>query len=38
MNLINGMENSPIGFIVAIIISVLISVLSLLVFKRKRLI
>ena len=38
MNLINGMENSPVGFIVAIIISVLISVLSLLVFKRKRLI
>ena len=38
MNLINGMENSPIGFVVAIVISVLISVLSLLVFKHKRLI
>ena len=38
MNLINGMENSPIGFIVAIVISVLISVLSLLVFRHKRLI
>jgi magnesium transporter len=38
MNLINGMENSPVGFIVAIVISVLISVLSLLVFKHKRLI
>ena len=38
MNLINGMENSPVGFVVAIVISVLISVLSLLVFKHKRLI
>ena len=38
MNLINGMENSPIGFVVAIIISVLISVISLLVFRHKRLI
>ena len=38
MNLINGMENSPIGFVVAIVISVLISVLSLLVFRHKRLI
>jgi magnesium transporter len=38
MNLVNGMENSPVGFIVAIVISVLISVLSLLVFKHKRLI
>ena len=38
MNLINGMENSPIGFIVAIVISVLISVVSLLVFRHKRLI
>ena len=38
MNLINGMENSPIGFIIAIVISVLISVLSLLVFRHKRLI
>jgi len=38
MNLINGMENSPLGFIVAIIISVLISVVSLVVFRHKRLI
>ena len=38
MNLINGMENSPVGFIVAIIISILISVISLLVFRHKRLI
>ena len=38
MNLVNGMENSPVGFVVAIIISVLISVLSLLVFRHKRLI
>ena len=38
MNLINGMENSPVGFIVAIVISVLISVVSLLVFRHKRLI
>ena len=38
MNLINGMEDSPVGFVVAIIISVLISVLSLLVFRHKRLI
>jgi magnesium transporter len=38
MNLINGMEESPVGFIVAIIISVLISVISLVVFRHKRLI
>jgi magnesium transporter len=38
MNLINGMENNPVGFVIAIIISVLISVLSLLVFRHKRLI
>jgi magnesium transporter len=38
MNLINGMENSPLGFVVAIIISVLISVVSLVVFRHKRLI
>ena len=38
MNLINGMENSPLGFIVAIIISLLISVISLVVFRHKRLI
>ena len=38
MNLINGMENSPIGFAIAIILSVAISVVSLLVFRHKRLI
>ncbi len=38
MNLINGMENSPVGFIIAIILSVGISVISLLVFRHKRLI
>ncbi len=38
MNLINGMESNPAGFVVAIIISVLISVISLLVFRHKRLI
>ena len=38
MTLVSGMENSPIGFVVAIIISVLISVISLLVFRHKRLI
>ena len=38
MNLINGMENSPVGFIVAIILSVVISVVSLLIFRHKRLI
>jgi magnesium transporter len=38
MNLINGMEDSPVGFVIAIIISVIISVLSLLVFRHKRLI
>ncbi len=38
MNLINGMENNPVGFIIAIILSVVISVISLLVFRHKRLI
>ena len=38
MNLVNGMETSPFGFIVAIALSVVISVLSLLVFRHKRLI
>ena len=38
MNLINGMESNPAGFIIAIVISVLISVISLLVFRHKRLI
>ena len=38
MNLINGMESNPAGFVIAIIISVLISVMSLLIFRHKRLI
>jgi len=38
MNLINGMENSPIGFAIAIILSVAISIVSLFVFRHKRLI
>lgn len=38
MNLINGMENSPLGFAIAIILSVAISVVSLLIFRHKRLI
>ena len=38
MNLINGMESNPAGFIIAIILSVVISVISLLVFRYKRLI
>jgi len=38
MNLINGMENNPIGFLVAIILSMVISAVSLLIFRHKRLI
>ena len=38
MNLVNGMEQNPIGFIVAIIISILISVVSWFFFRHKRLI
>ena len=38
MNLVNGMETSPLGFIVAIVLSVLISVLSWMIFRHKRLI
>ena len=38
MNLVNGMEDSPVGFVVAIVISILISVLSLVIFRHKRLI
>jgi len=38
MNLINGMENNPVGFVIAIILSVVISVVCLFVFKHKRLI
>ncbi len=38
MNLINGMESSPAGFIVAIVISLAISIISWLFFRHKRLI
>ena len=38
MNLINGMETSPIGFAIAIILSLIISVESWAVFRHKRLI
>ena len=38
MNLINGMETSPIGFAIAIILSLIISVASWAVFRHKRLI
>src|SRR5574344_864911 len=38
MNLVNGMETSPWGFIIAIIISVMISALSWWIFRHKRLI
>ena len=38
MNLINGMENSPVGFGVAIVLSVVISVISWFIFRHKRLI
>ena len=38
MNLVNGMESSPLGFVVAIVISIFISVLSWVFFRHKRLI
>jgi len=38
MNLVNGMESSPIGFGIAIVLSVAISVFSWFVFRHKRLI
>ena len=38
MNLVNGMETSPAGFIIAIILSVVISVISWFIFRHKRLI
>ena len=38
MNLINGMENNPVGFIIAIVLSLAISVVSWLFFRHKRLI
>ena len=38
MNLVNGMESSPFGFIIALVISVLVSVLIWWIFRHKRLI
>ena len=38
MNLVNGMESNPIGFFIAIILSIVISVISWVIFKHKRLI
>ena len=38
MNLVNGMENSPVGFIIAILLSLIISVVSWFFFRHKRLI
>jgi len=38
MNLVNGMETSPMGFVIAIVISVAVSAICLLVFRHKRLI
>jgi magnesium transporter len=38
MNLTNGMESSPAGFVIAIVLSVVISVISWFIFRHKRLI
>ena len=38
MNLINGMEENPVGFIIAIVLSILISIVSWFFFRHKRLI
>ena len=38
MNLVNGMEANPIGFFIAIILSIVISVISWVILKHKRLI
>ena len=38
MNLVNGMESNPVGFIIAIVISILISVATWFLFRHKRLI
>jgi len=38
MNLVNGMESNPIGFIIAILLSLVISVASWFLFRHKRLI
>ena len=38
MNLVNGMESNPVGFIVAIILSIVISVSAWFIFKQKILI
>ena len=37
MNLLNGMENSPLGFIIAVVISVLVTVVCWIVLKKKHL-
>jgi len=38
MNLINGMESNPIGFVIAIVLSIMISVATWFLFRKKRLI
>ena len=38
MNLVNGMESKPWGFVIAIIVSVLISAIAWAIFRRKRLV
>ena len=38
MNLVNGMEENPVGFIIAIIISIMISIASWFFFRHKRLV
>jgi magnesium transporter len=38
MNLVNGMESSPVGFIIAIVLSLAISIASWFFFRHKRLI
>jgi magnesium transporter len=38
MNLVNGMENSRYGFVVALVISIIVSALCLWFFRRRRLI
>ena len=38
MNLINGMESNPVGFVIAIVLSIMISVATWFLFRKKRLI
>ena len=38
MNLINGMESNPVGFVIAIVLSIMISVATWFLFSKKRLI